>query len=182
MAKRFVRSQHGGYKELTDKSAYLNGSIIFNDNEGAISAFGKDYVGVSDESLDVKVENGTNSANVQLYANNTMDDTTALAGQVTIKGSSTQGKSIVVTGDAKNGEITIEHGEITTDLKPASQATNLKNGDEFKLYMPIKYENGHVTELTEVAYKLNIPAPEIPEYDIKTQASTTDAKVVLIKE
>ena len=159
MAKRFVRSQNGKYKSLGDKSAYSNGSIIFNENESAISAFGKDYVGVSDESLDVKVENGTNSVNVQLYANNTMNDETALAGQVTIKGSDTQGKKIIVTGDASNGQVTLEHETIATTIIPETgepTAANLSNGGEFQLYMPIEYVNGHVTKLEKKAYKLTV--------------------------
>ena len=179
MAKRFVRSQNGKYKSLGDKSAYLNGSIIFNENESAISAFGKDYVGVSDESLDVKVENGTNSANVQLYANNTMDDTTALAGQVTIKGSDTQGKKIIVTGDASNGQVTLEHETITTTIIPETgepTAANLSNGGEFQLYMPIEYVNGHVTKLEKKAYKLtvdNTVTPNVTDDDVINVKSQT---------
>ena len=183
MAKRFVRSQNGKYKSLADKSAYLNGSIIFNENESAISAFGKDYVGVSDESLDVKVENGTNSANVQLYANNTMDGTTELAGQVTIKGSDAQGKKIIVTGDASNGQVTLEHETITTTIIPEAgepTAANLANGDEFQLYMPIEYVNGHVTKLEKKAYKLNIPKPVIPE-GFTITPNVTDDEVINVK-
>lgn len=91
---------------------------------------------------------------------------------------------VIVSGD----DITISHETISTTFVPDGApgtvtATEVDFGGEIPLVSLAEVDNGHVTKLEFKKYKLpTLPEfPEVPEYDIKTQASTTNAKVVLTK-
>lgn len=92
---------------------------------------------------------------------------------------------VTVSGD----DITISHETISTTFIPDGApgtvtATEVDFGGEIPLVSLAEVDNGHVTKLEFKKYKLpTLPEfPEVPEYDIKTQASTTNAKVVLTKD
>lgn len=86
---------------------------------------------------------------------------------------------VTVSGD----DITISHETISTTFIPDGApgtvtATEVDFGGEIPLVSLAEVDNGHVTKLEFKKYKLPT-LPEFPDYDIKTQASTTNAKVVL---
>ena len=154
MAKRFVRSQNRAYKNLADKSAYVDsGSIIFNEDEKLITAWGKDY-GLSEVNVTSSdnINSGVNNAVIQFNAGDSLIDT------FTILGSNTSGKKINVTANSSSDSITLEHETIATELTDStSTVSTIADGGTFDLYMPIEYNNGHVTKLEKKRYKIDYP-------------------------
>lgn len=79
MAKRFVRSQNGKYKSLSpeQQKQYVDaGSIIFNENEKIISAWGTDYVGTdttytAGKDITIGTDNVINHAEIKTTLTNT---------------------------------------------------------------------------------------------------------------
>ena len=79
MAKRFVRSQNGKYKSLSpeQQKQYVDaGSIIFNENEKIISAWGTDYVGTdttytAGKDITIGNDNVINHAEIKTTLTNT---------------------------------------------------------------------------------------------------------------
>lgn len=182
--KRFVRSQNGAYSKLADKSEYINsGSIIFQEDEKIITAWGHDYLGtdtIKENELSVTV--GTDTATINLLEG-TNGGAKSVVDSVNIKAGNDI--DVTVSGD----DITISHETINTTFIPNGApstvtATEVDFGGEIPLVSLAEVDNGHVTKLEFKKYKLpTLPEfPEVPEYDIKTQSSTTNAKVVLTKD